>query len=379
MSAGTADQTVPSYLAGYEPQYAKDPRQAAVEWFSHAGFGLFMHYGLYSLLGRGEWVMLREAIPVAEYERLKSRFTARCFDADLITDLALEAGMRYVNITTRHHDSFCLFETAQDDYHSMASPARRDLVGELSEQCAKKGLGLFLYYSYAADWRHPYFYSREAGWDCARPHYPRPEPSYRFEGDEDFAHYIAFVHAQLTELLTHYGPVAGIWFDPICGYYSRPDLFPIQDTYALIRRLQPQALIAFKQGATGDEDFAAPERRGQSLEERFEDPRKRQVAREAWERNRGKHGEICDTLQPGWWGYNAADEGKHRTWEEVLGALAAAREAGCNLLMNTGPLPEGDIHPVDAATLRQVGAHLREGGAEGLRRDARSADGPAEQ
>ena len=137
----TPPVAAPSYLAGHETLYAQDPKAAALEWFCQADFGLFLHYGLYSLLGRGEWVMLREAIPVAEYEQLKGRFTASRFDADCITDLALQAEMRYVNITTRHHDGFCLFETAQNDYHSMASPAKRDLVGELAAQCARKGPG----------------------------------------------------------------------------------------------------------------------------------------------------------------------------------------------------------------------------------------------
>ena len=93
--------------------------------------------------------MYREAIPVAEYEKLKEQFRPDKFDADRITDMAAEAGMRYVNITSRHHDSFCLFESKHSDYTSVASPAKRDLVGELAEQCRKKGLGLFLYYSYA--------------------------------------------------------------------------------------------------------------------------------------------------------------------------------------------------------------------------------------
>lgn len=156
-SAPTAP--VPPHLEGQADLFRRDPRTASLAWFREAKFGLFLQYGLYSILGRGEWVMLREKIPVAEYEKLKDRFTARRFDADFITDLACEAGMRYVNITARHHDSFCLFETAQNEYHAKASPARRDLIAELAEVCQKKKLGLFLYYSYALDWRHPYFYS----------------------------------------------------------------------------------------------------------------------------------------------------------------------------------------------------------------------------
>jgi alpha-L-fucosidase len=222
---------IPSYLKGYESLYARDPHQAALAWFADAKFGLFMHYGVYSLLGRHEWVMFREAIPLTEYEKLKGQFTAERFDADKITDLALEAEMRYVNITSRHHDSFCMFDSSVSDYSSVHSPAGRDLIAELTEQCQAKGLGLFLYYSYALDWRHPYFYPREL-FHIARPDYSEAEPRYKWRTDEDSQHYIAFVHAQLQELLTHYGRLAGVWLDPVMGYYARPDLFPIKETYS---------------------------------------------------------------------------------------------------------------------------------------------------
>jgi hypothetical protein len=110
---------IPSYLKNYEKLYAENPRAAALQWFREARFGLFMHYGLYSLEGRHEWLQLREKIPVAAYAKLRDRFTAEKFDADVVTDLALAAQMRYVNLTTRHHDSFCLFDTKQTDFNSV--------------------------------------------------------------------------------------------------------------------------------------------------------------------------------------------------------------------------------------------------------------------
>jgi alpha-L-fucosidase len=336
---------VPAYLRDHRELYQKDPRQAAREWFAGAKFGLFMHYGLYSLLGRGEWVMLRERIPIEEYEKLQGRFTAKDFDVDFITDLALEAGMKYINLTARHHDGFCLFATKQHSYHSMAAPARRDLIGDLAQACNRKGLGLFLYYSYAADWWHPYFYPREAGWLMARPAYPEPPAQYQWRKDEDFRFYVDYVHAQLRELLTSYGPIAGIWFDPVMGFYQRPDLFPMDETYALVRSLQPHVLISFKQGATGTEDFAAPERRGRSLAERLKDPKPREIAHHAWESNKGKHNEICDTLQPSVWGYKKADDNKHLSADQVVKRLEAAWAANCNLLMNTGPCRKGRSIP----------------------------------
>lgn len=356
--------TVPSYLANYSDLYGRDPYQAALTWFADARFGLFMHYGLYSILGRGEWVMFQEAIPVAEYEQLMDQFQPHRFDADFITDLALEAGMKYITVTTRHHDSFCLFDSKVSAYNSVQSPARRDLIGELTVQCAKKRLGCFLYYSYSLDWRHPYFYPR-SDFRMARPDYATPEPSYKFQRDADFQHYVIFIHAQLRELLINYGPIAGIWFDPIMGYYARPDLFPIHETYAMIHQLQPQALICFKQGATGTEDFAAPERHGYSLAQRCREmigETAAEVAQQAWDSNKSKHNEICDTLQPGAWGYRRDDDAQHRTPDEVLAMLDAATTQSCNLLLNTGPLPDGSIHPEDVATLREVGRRLRESG-----------------
>jgi alpha-L-fucosidase len=362
--AAQAAGVVPSYLKDYAELYAKDPKAAALAWFREAKFGLFMHYGLYSILGRGEWVMYREAIPVAEYEKLKGQFRPDAFDADAITDLACEAGMRYVNITSRHHDSFCLFGSKHSDYTSVNSPTKRDLVGELAAQCQKKGLGLFLYYSYGLDWHHPYFYPRTFS-PIARPDYKTPEPSYQFQKDEDFQHYIDFVHGQIAELLTNYGPLAGIWFDPIMTYYARPDLFPIRETYALVRRLQPQTLLCFKQGATGTEDFGAPERSGQSLAERVRKQfgeEKGKIAEAAWTANTGKHNEICDTLQPHQWGYNQKDDGAHLDADEVLRRMGYAFHQDCNLLMNTGPLPDGSLHPLDVKTLKEVGKRIRASG-----------------
>lgn len=355
----------PSYLKEYASLYRDNPHASALRWFKDSIFGLFMHYGISSILGRGEWVQYRENIPLKEYVKLKDDFTAKNFNADFITDMALGAGMKYVNITSRHHDSFCLFESKVSDYTSVNSPCKRDLVGELAEQCNKKGLGLFLYYSYALDWWHPYFYPRKYN-SIARPDYENPEEVYKWRKDEDFQKYIEFVHTQLKELLSNYGPLAGIWFDPIMGFYGQPHLFPIEETYAMIRKLQPQTLISFKQGATGTEDFAAPERSGHSLAERVEsrfDKERAKIAEHAWEQNKNKHNEICDTLQPGAWGYRKADEGQHRTPEKVIEMLISAVSKNFNLLLNTGPLPDGSIHPEDVRSLRQAGKWIKDNGA----------------
>lgn len=351
----SGDIKTPSYLQDYQKEYKANPKEANLKWFKDADYGMFIHYGLYSILEKGEWVQLRDTIPVKEYAKLKDRFTAHNFDANKITEVALSAGMKYITITSKHHDGFCLFDTKATDFNVMNSPAKRDLIKELYDACEEKGLGLFLYYSYGADWKHPYFYSRESGWENARPAYTEAQPEYKFEKDDDFNIYVDFVHSQLTELLTQYPNLAGIWFDPIMGYYHRPDLFPIDSTYALIRNLSPHALISFKQGANGDEDFMAPERGGGAkVGEQFD------VAKRAYEMNKNKPREICNTLQPHAWGYNKKHDGNHKTAVDIINMLEDAKGIDANLLLNVGPKGDGSFPDEDIKALEEAGKMLNQ-------------------
>ena len=342
LAAAAPKPTVPGYLRGYEAAYARDPRAAALQWFREAKFGLFLHYGLYSLEARHEWLQLREKIPVATYAKLKERFTAEKFDADFITDLALAAQMRYVNITTRHHDSFCLFATKQTDFNSVNSPAKRDLVGELAAACARKGLGLCFYYSHGRDWRHPHAPNNDAWGGQARPKYDPPEPTYAYGAAHNLQKYLDFMTAQITELLTQYGPIAAIWLDgiavPLSGDRAK---FQCQELYDHVHRLQPQVLVSYKQGLLGTEDFFAPEHKA--------------IANPT-----GRPMEICSTLQDKSWGYHATN--RNLTTDEAWAKLVAARQAGANLLLNTGPRPDGSIHPDHARVLREMGARIRRDG-----------------
>lgn len=330
-------RNVPLYLEGYNDLYANDPREAAITWFVGAKRGLFVHYGLYSLLegyyaGQhsrpAEWVLRNCKVPLPEYEKLADQFTAEKFDADFITDMALDAGMKYVNLTTRHHDSFCLWDTETSDFKSTNSPAKRDLVAELAENCRQKGLGFCLYYSHGRDWRYPH------------------GPESLFPAAEvDYQRYVDLVTSQVTELLTNYGPVAAIWLDGIGGVWNvqkkakRQDVLQVRELYDHIRRLQPQVLISYKQGYLGTEDFMAPERH--------------------WKEMPTKPIEICNTLQEYSWGYDRADERRHRRPDEVMKMLADAQAMPANLLLNTGPRPDGSIHPDDVNTLREVGRRVR--------------------
>ncbi|MCU0780723.1 MAG: alpha-L-fucosidase [Akkermansiaceae bacterium] len=356
-----APPSIPAWLANDPDAYAKDPRAAATAWMREAKFGLFLHYGLYSLEGRHEWLQLREKIPVATYAKLKDRFTADKFDADAIAALAVDAGMKYLNITTRHHDSFCLFKTAQTDFNSTNSPAKRDLVMELAEACRKHRLGLSLYYSHGRDWRHPHAPNNDQYGGSARPAYHPPEPTYAYGKDHDLNKYLDFMKAQITELLTQYGPVMAIWLDGIATPLQRkkngkvvnsppnrpgnaPE-FRCQELYDHIHALQPQVLVSYKQGLLGTEDFFAPEHKS--------------IANPG-----NKPMEICSTLQQGSWGYKKG--ARRLTPDEAWQKLVEAGKAKANLLLNTGPLPDGSIDATDAATLRALGGRLRKDGFPGV-------------
>jgi len=339
---GQTKSDVPSYLKNVADRCQTDLRKTAVEWFRKAEFGLFMHYGLYSLLGRHEWVQFKEQIRVKEYEKLADRFTAEKFDANFITDMALNAGMKYINITTRHHDSFCLFDSKYTNFKSTNTPAKKDLVGELAEQCRKKGLALYLYYSHGRDWRHPHAPNNKKWGGSARPKYNPPETFYKYGEEHDLQIYIEFMKNQITELLTNYGPIGAIWLDGIATPASRKNkihLFKCQELYDHIHSLQPQVLVSYKQGLLGTEDFKAPERH--------------------WKGKAEVPLEICDTLQPKGWGYMKADNGKHKSADLVMKMLRKAKGMNANLLLNTGPLPDGSIHPEDIKTLKEVGQRLR--------------------
>jgi len=352
----------PGYLSPAQRHlWQTSPRVANRAWFGEAAFGLFIHYGLYTQLGRGEWVMFNERIPVAEYERLAETFDPKAFDADFITDLALDTGMRYINLTACHHEGFCLWDSATEPFNSKRT-CGRDLVGELASQCARKGLGFFAYFTHLLNWRHPAALPRERV-DMARPDYPHGDPRYKNAPPEAFW---AWSHACLRELCQMPDPLAGIWLDIITTAYREPELVPVAETYRLIRELRPEALLSYKQGFDGSEDFAAPEFRFASLADRLRDnPEAAARAERAWSLNKNKHNEICMTLQSdGKWGWSR--EASHRTAEELWGALAYARTNGCNLLANVGPLPDGSIHPADIATLRETGRRLRMHGLPGV-------------
>ncbi|MCY4187966.1 MAG: alpha-L-fucosidase [Bryobacterales bacterium] len=287
-------EATPPYLLGQQPLYEDSPRRAAAQWFRSCRLGLHLEYGVFSQLRRGPAVQFDERIPPAQYARLRSTFDPGGFDAERLADLAAACGMDYIGLTARGADGFCLFRTVETDFNSLEASGR-DLLGELCQACRNRCLGLVVSFSYAADWRHPYFYPAETartGWQGARPAYESAPAEYRFEKDEDFLLYIRHVHRQLREVVYRYRPLAAIRLEPGDGYHARPDLFPVAQTYSLLREARSGLLVAFGLGASGDEDFAAAE--GLQL------PRPATaMAAQAWDRNREKPLELALTLAGG--------------------------------------------------------------------------------
>lgn len=307
------------------------PRAEQIQWFREAKFGLFVHYGLVSLSPFGKTQPMPKEVSAEEWQR---RFTAAKFDANAIADLAVEAGMKYITFTPYHGGGPYMFRSKVAHPNTVDDlPAKRDLVGEMAEACHKRGLGFMLYVHGSLAQSHA-------------PVYERNKTIFK-------------------ELLTQYGPIAGLWFDTDSAYYKDPahKLYPkLDETFALIRSLQPKCLISFCHGVTGDEDFLTYEHRfyPQSTFKYVPDAVKKRLA--------DKPVEICSTLQLNEKGGKGTkmwfnvDGAYHRTADEVWQLLGEARRDHCNLLLNVGPLGDGSLHPDDVKTLKEIGVRLKKSG-----------------
>ncbi len=314
-------------------------RLAAREAYRDAGFGLFIHWGVYSELGQGEWVMQNQKIPVPTYEWLAGMFNPVKFDAKEWVSLAKAAGVRYITITSRHHDGFSMFATKTSRYNIVDwTPFHRDPMKELSDECHRQGIALFFYYS-QLDWHNPDYFPRGGTGKSAG----RPESG-------DWNKYIAFMDTELTELLTNYGSIGGIWFD---GMWDKPDAdWHLASTYGLIHRLQPTALIIpnHHQAPLPGEDV-------QTFEQDLPGANTAGF-------NTNTIGalplETSLTMNSSW-GFNITDH-NWKSVNEIISYLVRANGAGANLLLNIGPRPDGTIQPEAAERLRAVGQWLEQNG-----------------
>ena len=219
-----------SLLRTQEPRPTR--RAEARLWFEDAKFGLFVHWGVYSLLGKGEWVMENDKIPIREYAKLPPRFNPTRFDAAAWVKLAKSSGAKYITITAKHHDGFCMFASGLTDYDIVdATPYHADPLKALADACHQEKIKLFFYYS-LLDWHHPdYLPLGKTGADR------RPR-----RAQADWKKYVAYYQGQVRELCTNYGAIGGIWFD---GWWDKPDAdWDLAGTYRLIHELQPAALVA---------------------------------------------------------------------------------------------------------------------------------------
>jgi len=310
-------------------------RQASREWYRDAKFGMFVHWGAYSLLGQGEWVMQNRPITVPDYEWLASTFNPVKFDARAWVSLAKAAGVKYLTITSRHHDGFAMFATRATSYNIVDwSPFKRDPLKELADECGRQGIKLFFYYS-QLDWHHPDYWPRgSTGHNTGRPE------------SGDWNHYLDFLDAQLTELLTNYGPVGGIWFD---GMWDKPNAdWRLTQTYALIHRLQPAALIV-----PNHHQAPLP---GEDVQTFEQDLPGANTAGFNTKTIGGLPLETSLTMNDSW-GFNLTDH-HYKSTRELIHYLVRAAGVGANLLLNIGPRPDGTIPPEAEQRLREIGQWL---------------------
>jgi alpha-L-fucosidase len=310
------------------------------QWFQDAKFGLFVHWGVYSVLGKGEWVMNNDKMPVSEYQKLPAQFNPVRFNAAEWVAMVKAAGQRYITITSKHHDGFAMFGTKQSTWNIVdTTPYAKDPLKQLADECHKQGVKLFFYHSHL-DWTNPDYYPRGRTGQASG----RPESG-------DFNRYLDFMDAQLTELLTNYGEIAGIWFD---GIWDRKDAdWRLRKTYDLIHKLQPQAMV-------GNNHHLAPYE-GEDFQMFEKDLPGQNAAGFSGEAKIGQLPlETCDTIGVAW-GYNPSEK-RLKSTKQLLHTLIRSAGMNANFLLNVGPKPDGTIQEEFVARLKEVGAWLRKYG-----------------
>lgn len=317
------------------------------KWFSDARFGLFIHWGPFSIPGSGEWVMNDRKITVKNYTLLEDFFNPIDFNAAEWVSMAKDAGMKYITLITRHHDGFSMWDTKYSDFNIMNTPYKKDIVKMMADECHKQGIKLFLYYS-LLDWRRE-DYPHETG---------RTGQFSGRKGKGDYASYLQFMKNQLTELLTNYGEIGGIWFD---GHWdqtapegdkdrsSRID-WKYEEIYGLIHKLQPQCMIGNNHHLSPlpGEDFQMFER---------DLPGENKSGLSFQKASDQLPIEACETIN-GSWGFNLSDT-TYKTPKQLVDYLVKAAGLGANLLLNIGPMPNGKIQPEFKERLGFMGTWLK--------------------
>src|SRR5882724_2116382 len=286
-----------------------EDRTRRMKWWHEAKFGMFIHWGLYSTLGRHEWVMENEGIPVSEYEKLADQFKPKPQAARDWARLARRAGQKYMVMTTKHHEGFCNFDTKLTDYCATKRGPGRDLVREYVDAARAEGLRVGFYYS-LMDWHHP------DGARCKTDEAARKR-------------FVGYIHGQVNELMSNYGKIDILWYDVAWPLDAKG--WESVEMNRMVRKLQPDILINNRS----------------KIPEDFETPEQRIVA------SANRPWESCMTLNDSW-GYHAADDGWKSAKTVIRNLITCARDGG-NYLLNIGPKPDGSIPPETVKILTEVG------------------------
>ena len=296
--------------------------------FENMGFGMFIHYGIYSQLGCGEWVMDIAQIPKEEYVKLADTFTAKDFDAKAIARTAKAAGMNYITLTTKHHDGFCLYDTkGLCDYDAPHSACGRDLIREFVDACNEEGI-------------MPVFYHATLEW-------------YHEEFETDFPKYLQYLRDSVEILCTQYGKIGGLWFD---GNWSKPAGTDWEEDklYEVIRRHQPDAIIVNNTGLDARGAVGNPEIDSVTFEQGRPTPMDREGA------PKYLAAEMCHTMNDHW-GYGKCDL-NYKSLPDMIETLCACRKVGANYLLNVGPEGDGKIPDMQKTIIESMGTWIRECG-----------------
>ncbi len=291
------------------------------KWFRDAGCGMFIHWGVYSVPGRGEWLMLQEQMSLEEYDRYIPDFTAQNYDPDQWAQLAKDAGMRYMVLATKHHDGFCLFDTVTTDRNAVKQGPKRDLVKEYVEACRRHGLKVGLYFSWP-DW------SIKAANDG-----PDKAP-------EAWAEYIELIHEQVRALCSNYGKIDILWYDKAPNMngdeFMSAERLHSHKLNAMVRKLQPDVLINDR--SLLPEDFYTSEQNIKAPD------------------NPNRLWEGCLTMNKHW-GYFPADN-QYKSITEIIHLLTGIAVKRGNMLLNVGPAPNGTIGQPERERLKALGEWL---------------------
>jgi alpha-L-fucosidase len=313
----TREQTKQSGKAGQVQEVPPPDHERRIQWWREAKFGMFIHWGLYSLLGRHEWAMETEGIPVPEYEQLAKQFRPKPNAARDWAKLAKRAGMKYMVMTSKHHEGFCHFDTKLTDYCSPKQGPGRDLAREYLEAARAEGLRAGFYYS-LMDWHHP------DGARCA--------------GDEAARRrFVDYIHGQIRELCSNYGKLDILWYD--VSWPLDPKGWESEQMNEMVLKLQPDIIVNNRNGLAGD--FGTPEQQIRAAEA-------------------GRDWEACMTMN-GSWGYHKADD-DWKSPKTIVRNLVTCARGGGNYLLNIGPKADGSIPEESVRILNKVGEWMDKNG-----------------